>query len=196
MILKHSRDTIFLQFLGNGHQCRFFHEFRLGTALDALYGKTGELYSEIVFRGLAAFKIAIKRLHLGTTTISLHGDYDTIQEVLPSLIKPPPRPDYGKSKDHREDLKQLVLSLTVGDFGGPICGRMVDGNTSDVVEFRHHLNSLAGMLEDLRELVLVAENRPPAGKGALSSFRASDDFHIPSRIIRSGSSEELQQRPN
>lgn len=138
-------------------KAELFHDFRLGAALDALYGGTEFLYAEIVFRGLKAFQIAIKRLHLDTTTISLHGSYDSVLEVLPSLIKPPPRPEYGKSKDHRDDLKQLVFGLTVGDFGGPVYGHLTNGNTSDVEEFRHHLTSLAGMLTDLQATLLVAD---------------------------------------
>ena len=180
-------------------KAEFFHDFRLGAALDALYGGTEFLYAEIVFRGLKAFQIAIKRLHLDTTTISLHGSYDSILEVLPSLIKPPPRPEYGKSKDHRDDLKQLVFGLTVGDFGGPVYGRLTDGNTSDVEEFRHHLTSLAGMLTDLRDALLIADCKLCTGPTLAMALDLGfnlvtlvpETFGVRKGLIKLASEEEL-----
>ena len=153
-----------------GVQAELFHDYRLGEALDALYGKTEALYAEVVFRGLEAFQIALKRLHLDSTTVSLHGQYVGAFDPLACLIKEPPRPDYGKSKDHRDDLKQLVMSLTVGDYGGPVYGRVTHGNTSDVEEFRHHLDSLAGMLGDLRDTLLVADCKLCTGPTLAQAF--------------------------
>ena len=46
-----------------------------------------------------------------------------------------PRPAYGHSKDGRDDLKQVLLSLGVsGDGGVPVRLGMRDGNHSDSVE--------------------------------------------------------------
>lgn len=182
-----------------GIRADLFHDFRLGEALDALYGKTEGLYAEIVFRGLQAFQITIKRLHLDTTTVSLHGQYDGLVDDWVSRIKEPPRPDYGKSKDHRDDLKQLVIGLTVGDYGGPIYGRVTHGNASDVEEFRHHLDVLAGMLEDLREAILVADCKLCTGPTLAQAYDLEfnlvtlvpETFGIRGALIRQASSEFL-----
>lgn len=130
-----------------------FNDTRLGEALDALYGKTESLYADIVIRGIHAFGLVIRRLHTDSTTLKLFGAYESDGSHFP----PPPNPAFGKSKDHRPDLKQLLYSLSVSNEGCPIYGRVTDGNTSDVTEFRLHLEKLASMLDDLREIILVAD---------------------------------------
>jgi len=140
-----------------GLRSDFFNDTRLGEALDALYGKTERLQSAIVFAGLREFGIKVCRIHLDSTTVSVYGDYDSILEVEASLIKRPPIPAFGYSKDHRPDLKQLLISMSMCDVGIPLYGRVQDGNVSDIEEFRHHLEKLAGMLDTLRDIVLVAD---------------------------------------
>ena len=39
---------------------------------------------------------------------------------------------YGHSKDHRPDLKQMVVGAVIDDHGRPICSEMWPGNTADV----------------------------------------------------------------
>src|SRR4051812_30640553 len=39
---------------------------------------------------------------------------------------------YGFSKDHRPDLKQMILAVVVDGEGRPICTEMMPGNTADV----------------------------------------------------------------
>ena len=38
----------------------------------------------------------------------------------------------GKSKDHRPDLKQMVVGIVLDDTGNPICSELLPGNTADV----------------------------------------------------------------
>lgn len=140
-----------------GLRSEHFNDTRLGEALDALYGKTDRLQSAIVFAGLGEFGIKVRRVQLDSTTVSVYGDYDSILEVEASLIKRPPIPAFGFSKDHRPDLKQMLISMSMCDVGVPLYGRVQDGNVSDIEEFRHHLEKLAGMLESLRDIVLVAD---------------------------------------
>jgi hypothetical protein len=39
---------------------------------------------------------------------------------------------YGHSKDHRADLKQMILAVVIDGDGRPICTEMLPGNTADV----------------------------------------------------------------
>src|ERR671931_615216 len=71
-------------------------------------------------------------LHQDTTTISLYGAYE--EEARPGEGLLPPRPAYGHSKDGREDLKQVLLSLGVSSDGLPLRMGLRDGNTSDSTE--------------------------------------------------------------
>ena len=134
-----------------------FNDTRLGEALDALYGKTECIQTAIVFGGLREFGVEVRRIHVDSTTVSVYGDYDSILEVEASLVKRPPIPAFGFSKDHRPDLKQLLISMAMSDAGLPLYGRVQDGNVSDIEEFRHHLEKLAGMLDSLRSTILVAD---------------------------------------
>ena len=68
--------------------------------------------------------------HLDTTSISVEGSYDVPEEE--GVIKI----TQGHSKDHRPDLKQLMLSLVVtGDSNFPLWMEALDGNSSDKVNF-------------------------------------------------------------
>ncbi len=150
-------DLEFL-FQREGMNSGYFNDTRLGQTLDSLYGKTEALYGDVVFGGLREFSISVKRLHVDTTSVLLHGDYEMASAVEKTLFeKKPPLPAYGLSKDHRPDLKQLLFGLSVAEGGIPIYGRVADGNQNDVEEFRHHMEKLAGMLDDLRDTILVAD---------------------------------------
>jgi len=142
-----------------GIESGHFNDTRLGEALDALYAKTPELFASIVSQAIEAFQVIIKRLHLDTTNIALYGSYDNPLEFLLPEDHIPSVPNYGKSKIGRSDLKQLVFGMTMMQEGIPIYGRTRDGNTSDVVEFRHHMEILASMLKDLQDVILVADSK-------------------------------------
>jgi transposase len=75
--------------------------------------------------------------HLDTTSFSLEGEYETKQEDQVIRIR------HGHSKDHRPDLKQVVLSLVVnGSSGIPICMEPLSGNSSDKVSFHETINKV------------------------------------------------------
>lgn len=171
-----------------------FNDTRIGETLDALFGKTESLFADIVFRGMEAFDLRVRRIHIDSTTLMLHGSYDHPELFLHN---PAPVAAYGKSKDHRPDLKQLLFSLSVTDEGIPIFGRVADGNTSDVPEFRLHLEKLATMLEDLREIILVADCKlctdPTLALAHSLGFNlvtlVPENYSIQSRLIREASKE-------
>jgi transposase len=107
------------------------HDYRLGHILDALFAANlNKVFSAIALKALEVYGIPTPWLHQDTTTIALYGAYA-------DEPKPPraPRPTYGHSKDGRDDLKQLLLSLGVsGDGGIPLRVGIRDGNRSDSVE--------------------------------------------------------------
>ena len=39
---------------------------------------------------------------------------------------------YGYSKDHRPDLRQMILAILIDGDGRPVCSEMWPGNTADV----------------------------------------------------------------
>jgi transposase len=107
------------------------NDYRLGHILEALFAANlNKVYSAVALTALEVYAIATPWLHQDTTTIALSGAYAD-EPKTPGA----PRPAYGHSKDGRDDLKQVLLSLGVsGDGGVPVRLGMRDGNRSDSVE--------------------------------------------------------------
>ncbi len=110
----------------------------LGHALDdiAEYGSS-KLFAEV------AFEIAIENNllgvtnHIDTTSLLVHGAYAVEDE--PQTIEV----THGFSKDHRPDLKQVVLSLVVnGPSSIPLWMDPLDGNSSDKVSFHETIKNV------------------------------------------------------
>src|SRR5499426_2831980 len=107
------------------------NDYRLGHILDALFAANlNRVFSAVALQALAVYAISTSWLHQDTTTIALYGAYADDPQTPGA-----PRPAYGHSKDGRDDLKQVLLSLSVsGDGGIPLRVGLRDGNRSDSVE--------------------------------------------------------------
>ena len=107
------------------------NDYRLGHILDALFAANlNTVFSAIALKALEVYAIPTPWLHQDTTTILLYGAYAD-EPQSPEA----PHPAYGHSKDGRDDLKQVLLSLGVsGDGGLPLRIGLRDGNRSDRVE--------------------------------------------------------------
>ena len=107
------------------------NDYRLGHILDALFAANlNRVFGAIALKALEAYAISTPWLHQDTTTIALYGAYED-EPKRPEA----PRPTYGHSKDGRDDLKQVLLSLGVsGDGGLPLRVGLRDGNRSDSTE--------------------------------------------------------------
>jgi hypothetical protein len=69
---------------------------------------------------------------------------------------------YGHSKDHRPDLKQMVLAVVMDAEGRPICTEMLPGNTADVTV-------LLPIMERLRERFMVGRICVVADRGMIAA---------------------------
>jgi transposase len=107
------------------------HDYRLGHILDALFAANlNKVFSAVALKALEVSAIPTPWRPQDTTTIALYGAYEDEPQTLGA-----PRPAYGHSKDGRDDLKQVLLSLGVsGDGGLPLRVGIRDGNRSDSVE--------------------------------------------------------------
>src|SRR5499425_131370 len=101
------------------------HDYRLGHILDALFAANlNKVFSALALKALEVYAIPIPWLHQDTTTIALYGAYEDAPQIARAF-----RPAYGHSKDGRDDLKQVLLSLGVsGDGGIPLRLGLRDGN--------------------------------------------------------------------
>jgi len=107
------------------------NDYRLGHILDALFAANlNTVFSALALKALEVYALPTPWLHQDTTTIACYGTYAD-EPQTPGA----PRPAYGHSKDGRNDLKQVLLSLGVsGDGGIPLRLGVRDGNRSDSVE--------------------------------------------------------------
>jgi transposase len=116
-----------------GLTCASLNDYRLGHILDALFAANlNTVFHAATLKALAVYAIATPWLPQDTTTIALYGAYEDEPQTLGT-----PRPAYGHSKDRRDDLKQVLLSLGVSRDGGiPLRLGVRDGNRSESVETR------------------------------------------------------------
>lgn len=136
--------------LGEGVDAAWFHDTRLGQALDRIdEAGTDSLLSALVLRYLDNHDVEPFSVHLDTTTVKLFGAHEAAEE---------PTPRHGFSKDHRPDLKQSVFGLSLhGAVGLPLTMSVSSGNTSDQASNRDHLSRLSTLLPDPDELTIVAD---------------------------------------
>jgi len=154
--------------LGEGLTADDLNDDALGRCLDAIhaYGTTA-LFSSLAFAIGAEQNLLGRSAHFDTTTLSVYGDYDQ-QEEEPSpdtseLTAPTtPQMTYGYSKDHRPDLKQVVLNLaTTGASGFPIWFENHSGNASDkkiLREAAERMQQLCRALKDTPTFLYVADS--------------------------------------
>ena len=113
-------------------EVELLNDDRVGRALDQLFDSDrASLLTELVVGVISEFEIDCTQLHNDSTSITLHGTY-AAADGRERGGKPTPKAALGHSKDHRPDLKQLMLTLTVSADGAvPLAHRVLDGNTSD-----------------------------------------------------------------
>jgi transposase len=130
---------------------------QLGRALDRLFAADrGTLLTAVVVAAVQQFGVRLAELHNDSTTVSFTGQY---REARGRAVrgKRAPAITYGHSKQHRPDLKQLLVILTTSADGGvPVQFRCADGNTADDtthIETWETLCQLAGR----RDFLYVAD---------------------------------------
>jgi transposase len=104
----------------------------LGRSLDRLFdADRGTLMTELVVTMSRRFQVRLDELHNDSTTVRVTGQY---RRATGRSIRGRRAPwiTYGYSKDHRPDLKQLLVVLTSTRDGAiPVAFRSADGNTND-----------------------------------------------------------------
>ena len=121
-----------------GVKAEDFNRFKLGRTLDRCFNYGTELlFSEISLSVCQQEKVETRFNSLDTTSFTLSGDYlaDTDEQTVE--IK------QGYSKDHRPDLKQVMLEIMVSQDGGiPLIGKALNGNASDNTVFKERSEKL------------------------------------------------------
>jgi transposase len=121
--------------LGEGLVAEDFNDDVLGRALDKIYDYgTTKLFTEIAFAVGIEHRLLGRSAHFDTSTLWVYGEYveEESTEAAAMKTKKPIKINHGYSKDHRPDLKQMVINLaTTGASGFPIWMETHNGNASD-----------------------------------------------------------------
>ena len=124
----------------------------LARALDKLYEATPwAVYSTLALHALRKLSLGLGPLHCDTTSFSLEGAYEREGDLTIT---------YGYSKDHRPDLKQILLGLGVTPQRIPVLANVEDGNTSDKTWNHTFIRKLRQTLsqEDWENVLYVADS--------------------------------------
>ena len=138
--------------VGAGIRPEHLNDDALGKALDTLYafGLT-ELYRSIASRAAERLGLGggVAMAHLDITSFHVDGQYnsevvdDDLDENAGGLI----RVSKGYSRDHRDDLNQVVLELiTESQANLPMMMRPLSGNASDKTSFEETIERHVGQL--------------------------------------------------
>lgn len=140
-------------------QVHLFNDDRIGRFLDRLFrADRHSLLTRIIVRAVRDFNIRLDQLHNDSTSLTFAGDYSVPGHKVPG--KPPVRITHGFNKDHRPDLKQLVLSLSLSADGFvPVHYRLLDGNTSDDVTHIQTWNALRELRGGDPDFLYVADSK-------------------------------------
>lgn len=156
-----------------------FNRFKLGRSLDKVFGYGCDvLFSEICLDVCRQAGVELRFHSLDTTTFSLTGAY------VPDSDESAIRIVRGYSKDHRPDLKQVVLETIVSQDGGiPLLCKSWDGNTSDTKIFEARAADLITQFQDAdAPCYLVADAKLYTKDNADNLSRLSFITRIPETI--------------
>jgi transposase len=106
-------------------ETKWIQDDRIGRALSKFYNsRHKDVFFRLALRAIKVFDLDCGRIHHDTTSVTFVGKYggwDATEQLA-----------FGKNKDHRPDLKQLVLGMNVtADGAVPISHRIYDGNQTD-----------------------------------------------------------------
>ncbi len=152
-------DTEF--FFGEGITAGDINDYAVGRTLDKIAAAgPDKLFGTICLSTYAIYKIAFKRLHSDTTTLSFYGEYDVDPEISEAELEEFMQITRGYNKDHRPECKQVVVGKIVNEHGMPLASLNMDGNTSDAEWNEKALELVSQMYAgQLGEGIYVADSK-------------------------------------
>lgn len=152
--------------LGRGRTAADFSDDALGRALDKFFrAGPAAVFTAVAAQAYAREAIELRTGHWDSTSRSLQGAYPAAEEDEdpsdPANPSPPHAvPRRGHSKDHRPDLKQVLLTVFVNGEGVLRFGSVASGNTSDKTLNRRMIEELVAAFspQELQDLIYVADS--------------------------------------
>ena len=125
------------------------HDTRLGETLDAIYAQYETIWQRLALTAVRRYRLPLTWLHYDITSTYFEGAYSASELI-----------QYGYSRDHRPDTKQLNIGLTTLQDGLPLAFRVLVGNTADKTTPRQNLQAVRQLLaESQRTDMTVVHDR-------------------------------------
>jgi transposase len=130
---------------------------RLGRALERLYEYRVTVQAGLVANAVKKFRLDVRRIHYDISNVELYGNYERQLERAAAREEAEreqaegelpvdteavngPRPEYGRTKSGRKNVKQIQFGINVlRDGAVPVGVLPLDGNTAEV---NTHLKNL------------------------------------------------------
>ena len=147
-----ARQSTVLDTVLAGIPAEAYFDDRLADSLDALHRHgLGNLELEITRHMIEAWQIRTDVCHNDTTSASYYGNGKATASPEGIQIS------FGHSKKHRDDLKQLIWSMSVSDDSAfPLFSKAYSGNTADVTTYVEQWQHLIDLL-DRTDFLYVAD---------------------------------------
>jgi transposase len=132
-----------------------FNDDTLGRCLDDLYAAgVTEVFYQVASHALQVYGIRSRFVHLDSSSFHLHGAYDADEPEREAISI-----TYGYSKDHRPDLKQVVLQLITHHKSAlPTWLEVLSGNSNDKKTFKDTLKAYCKQLSAEEQSYVVMDS--------------------------------------
>ena len=174
------------------------HDTRIGRTLDDLYPHLGAIWQDVSVQAVLEYDIDLRFIHYDITSIYFEGEYTESEKI-----------DYGYSRDHRPDAKQVRLGVNVtSETGIPLGYRVLAGRTADQTTPLENMKALRALLdrpelaECQRDFLLVSD-RAMLGREVITAYAGKQirwlgplnaDESL-KNVMKSVSDEELEAHP-
>jgi len=141
--------------IGSGLRAEDFNDDSLGRSLETLFSKgVTEVFAKLATRALRVHQIEHRFVHLDSSSFHLHGAYE-IDEPDKGAITI----TEGYSRDHRPDLKQVVVQLITSQRSAlPIWLEVLSGNSSDKESFAASVEAYCQQLGENEQPYFVMDS--------------------------------------
>jgi transposase len=132
-----------------------FNDDTLGRCLDDLYAAgVTEVFYRVASHALHIYGIRSRFVHLDSSSFHLHGAYDPDEPEREAISV-----TYGYSKEHRPDLKQVVLQLITHHKSAlPVWLEVLSGNSNDKKTFKATIKAYYQQLSGEKQTYVVMDS--------------------------------------
>lgn len=141
--------------IDSGLSAADFNDDTLGRSLDDLYAAgVTEVFAGVAARGLRAYGIEHRFVHLDSSSFHLHGVY-AVEEPEREVIEV----THGYSRDQRPDLKQVVVQMITSQASAlPVWLEVLSGNSSDRATFAQTVQAYCEQLQGETPVMFVMDS--------------------------------------